>query len=305
MQRPTLSAMGDSESDVGATPVIGRVAVGVCAAANLTILGVIITDALSSSASAVLSAMAPPSGRLGLLAFGLGASVILGLIFAVNSLTGPAPDYGKILSLFRRNDLKGLSEAAPAMPLLGFSFLIYWLGFMGVSWFAWRRHEPASAIAEVSGALILVGAAALALWMILVALGKRSPHSAGNGAQEHEAVLLANSVSRAGSRRPMEPYRCNVGIEYRTIRATIPLVELSATSEELHFRFRFGLGLIFGPWHFGREQVFEVFTTRGLFSTRIHIRGEGFEIYVYASPPEPLLLTLEELGYPVDWIMRR
>ncbi|MFP3835897.1 hypothetical protein, partial [Chryseobacterium sp. SIMBA_028] len=88
-------------------------AVGVCAAANLTFLGVIITDVLSSSASAVLSAMAPPSGRLGLLAFGLGASVILGLIFAVNSLTAPAPDYGKILNLFRRSDLKGLSEAAP------------------------------------------------------------------------------------------------------------------------------------------------------------------------------------------------
>ncbi|WP_284978667.1 hypothetical protein [Arthrobacter sp. fls2-241-R2A-200] len=48
---------------------------------------------------------------------------------------------------------------------------------MGVSWFAWRRHEPASAMAEVSGVLILVGAAALALWMILVALGKRSSHS--------------------------------------------------------------------------------------------------------------------------------
>ena len=297
--------MGDSESDIGATPVIGRVAVGICAAANLTILGAIITDALSSSASAVLSAMAPPSGLLGLLAFGLQASVILGLIFAVNSLTGPDPDYGKILSLFRRNDLKGLSDAAPAMPLLGFSFLTYWLGFMGVSWFAWRIHEPGSAMAEVSAALTLVGAAALALWMILVALGKRSPHSAGSGAQEHEAVLLANTLSRPGRRRPMEPYRSNVGIEYRTIRATIPLVELSATSEELHFRFRFGLGLIFGPWHFRREQVFEVFTTRGLFSTRIHIRGEGFEIYVYASPPEPLLLTLEELGYPVDWIMRR
>lgn len=174
--------MGDSESDVGATPVIGRVSVGICAAANLTILGVIIKDALSSSASAVLSAMAPPSGRLGLLAFGLGASVVLGLIFAVNSLTGP--DFGKILSLFRRNDLKGLSDAAPAMPLLGFSFLTYWFGFIGVSWFAWRRQEPASAMAEVSAALTLVGAAALALWMILVALGKRSPHSAGSGAQE-------------------------------------------------------------------------------------------------------------------------
>jgi hypothetical protein len=178
--------MGDSESDVGATPVIGRVAVGICAATNLTILGVLITDALSSSTTAVLFAMAPPSGRLGLLAFGLGASIILGLIFAVNSLTGPDPDYGKILSLFRRNDLKGLSEAAPAMPLLGFSFLTYWLGFIGVTWFAWRLDEPASAMAEVSAAVTLVGAAALALWMILVALGKRSLHSAGGGAQEHD-----------------------------------------------------------------------------------------------------------------------
>ncbi|GAB3566871.1 hypothetical protein GCM10027405_26500 [Arthrobacter alkaliphilus] len=297
--------MGASKSDDGTTPVIGRVAVGICAVANLTILSVIITDAASSSAAAVLSAMAPPSGPLGLLAFGLGASVILGVIFAVHSVTSPDPDYGKILGLFRRNDLKGLGEAAPAMPLLGFSFLTYWLGFIGVTWFAWRRHEPASAIAEVSAAVTLVGAAALALWMILVALGKRSPHSAESGAQVHEAVLLANTLSQPGRRRPMEPFRSSVGIEYRTIRATIPLVELSATSEELHFRFRFGLGLILGPWHFRREQVSEVFTTRGLFSTRINIRGERFEIYVYASPPEPLLLTLEELGYPVDWIMRR
>ncbi|RAX18504.1 hypothetical protein DC347_00020 [Pseudarthrobacter sp. AG30] len=103
----------------------------------------------------------------------------------------------------------------------------------------------------------------------------------------------------------MEPYRINVGIEYRTIRATTPLVELTATEGELNFRFRFGLGLILGPWHFRRDQVSEVFTTRALFSTRIHICGEGFEIYVFAAPPEPLLLTLEELGYPVDWILRR
>lgn len=73
----------------------------------------------------------------------------------------------------------------------------------------------------------------------------------------------------------MEPYRINVGIEYRTIRATTPLVELTATEGELNFRFRFGLGLIFGPWHFRRDQVSEVFTTRALFSTRIHIRGDG------------------------------
>lgn len=61
----------------------------------------------------------------------------------MNSLTGPDPEYGEILGLFRRNDLSRLSEATPAM-LLGFSFLIYRLGFGDVFWFAWCRHEPAS-----------------------------------------------------------------------------------------------------------------------------------------------------------------
>ena len=175
-----LSAMGDAESGAGTTPVLGRVAVGICAAAVLTIVGVLTADAASSSTAAVQTATAPPSGPLGLLAFGLGASVILGLIVAVNSLTAPDPVYGK--NLFRRNDLRGLGEAAPAMPLLGISFVIYWLGFSGVTWFGWRRDEPASATAQVSADLALVGAAGLALWMILVALGKRSRPAAGSGA---------------------------------------------------------------------------------------------------------------------------
>ena len=38
-----------------------------------------------------------------------------------------------------------------------------------------------TATAGVSADLALVGAAGLALWMILVALGKRSRHSAGSG----------------------------------------------------------------------------------------------------------------------------
>lgn len=296
--------MGDSESGTGTTPVIGRVVVGICAAAALIIVGMFIADALSTSPTAVLSGTAQ-SGPFELLAIGLHFSVILGLIFAGNSLTRPDPDYGKVLNLFRRNDTSGFNEAAPALPLLSCSFLAYWLGFGGVLLFVWLRHEAAPGIGELSASLGLLGAAGLALWMILVALGKRSRHGPESGAPEHKAALSANTLRRPGTRGPTEPYRSHVGIEYRTIRATIPLVELSATSEELHFRFRFGLGLIFRPWHFRREQVFEVFTTRGLLSTRIHIRGEGFEVYVYASPPEPLLLTLEELGYPVDWIMRR
>lgn len=181
--RHTLSAMGDSGSDVRATPAIGRVAVGICAAINLALVGLIAIDALSSSATAVLSAMAPPKGPLGLLAWGLQASLILGGGFAVNSLTDPDPDYGKVLNLLKRNDLSGLGKAAPAMPLMGSAFLIYWLGALGVMLIAWQGHQPGSSIAAVSAALALVGAAAMDLWLILVALGIRR-HPGTTGKQE-------------------------------------------------------------------------------------------------------------------------
>lgn len=105
--------MGDSESGTGTTPVIGRVAVGISAAAALIIVGMFIADALSTSPTVVLSGTAQ-SGPFELLAIGLHFSVILGLIFAGNSLTRPDPDYGKVLNLFRRNDTSGLNEAAPA-----------------------------------------------------------------------------------------------------------------------------------------------------------------------------------------------
>ncbi len=148
--------------------------------ANLSILGVIIADAETSSTAAVLDAMAPPSGRLGLLAFGVHALIILGAAVAVNSL--PGPGYGK--SIFRRNDLSGLTKAAHAFPLLAVSFLLYWCVYIGITEFAWRRNQPGSDIAAVSADATVLGAAAFALWLISVALGMRSPHSAGNASSE-------------------------------------------------------------------------------------------------------------------------
>jgi hypothetical protein len=168
----------ESKSAAGSWPVIGRVAVGFCAVADLSILGVLVAETSTSSTAAVLEAMAPPSGRLGLLAFGVHASIILGGIFAVNSL--PGPGYGK--SIFRRNDLSGLTKASPAFPLLAVSFLLYWCGYIGVTYFAWRRNQPGSDIAAASADTAVLGAAALAFWMILIALGMRSPHSPGNAA---------------------------------------------------------------------------------------------------------------------------
>lgn len=240
VQRPALSGMGESASGTGTTPVMGRVAVGTSAAAALIIGGVCSSQTPYPPAPPRSCQVQPIQGPFELLATGLHFSVILGLIFAGNSLTRPDPDYREVLNLFRRNDTSGFNEAAPALPLLSCSFPAYWLGFGGVLLFVWRRHEAASGIGELSASLALLGAAGLALWMMLVALGKRFRHDAGSGVQEHEAALSANMLSRPGTRGPMEPYRSHVGIEYRTIRATIPLVELSATSKVLHFRFRFG-----------------------------------------------------------------
>lgn len=149
---------------------------GLCAVANLTILGAIIAEAKTSSTTEVLAAMAPPSGRLGLLAFGVHAAIILGIVFAVNSL--PGPGYGK--SIFRRNDLSGLTKAAAALPLLAVASLLYWCGYLGVTYFAWTRNQPWSDVAALSADTAVLAAAALALWLIFVALGMRSPRSPGN-----------------------------------------------------------------------------------------------------------------------------
>lgn len=181
MKPPTLSVMGsEAKSAAWSWPVIGRAAAGLCAVANLSILGVIIADAETSSTAAVLAAMAPPKGPLGLLAFGVHTSIILGAVVAVNSL--PGPGYGK--NIFRRNDLSGIRKAAPALPLLSVSFLLYWCGYMGVTYFAWRHNQPGSDMAAVSADTTVLGAAAFALWLILVALGMRSRRSPGNAPPE-------------------------------------------------------------------------------------------------------------------------
>ena len=101
------------------------------------------------------------------------------------------------------------------------------------------------------------------------------------------------------------PYRRNVGMDYRTICATIPLVELMATKDRLELRLRFGLGLLLCPFRFEREDVTTIFAGPGWFADSIHIRGLKPEMRVFTYSPAPLMLTLEEFGWPVDWVTRR
>lgn len=102
-----------------------------------------------------------------------------------------------------------------------------------------------------------------------------------------------------------EPYRVTIGFANEKISATLPLIELVATPEQLVFRARFGLGRFLGPWLLERAQVGRIFKAPGIMGDCIAIQGDHYlDWTIYTFSPEPILLTLEELGYPVDWISR-
>lgn len=105
---------------------------------------------------------------------------------------------------------------------------------------------------------------------------------------------------------PGEPYRVVIGFNNQRFSATMPLIELIATREHLDFRARFGLGVFLGPWRLERSQITAVFRAPGIMSDCIAIQGGPFVDWsIYAFTLEPILLSLEELGYPVDWLRRR
>lgn len=78
-----------------------------------------------------------------------------------------------------------------------------------------------------------------------------------------------------------------------------------ATPERLEVRARFGLGRFAGPWRVERAQVTKVFRARVLWSDCVGIRdNQNVDWTVLTFSPDPILLTLGELGYPVDWVYR-
>ncbi|OOP65319.1 hypothetical protein BMF89_00290 [Arthrobacter sp. SRS-W-1-2016] len=102
-----------------------------------------------------------------------------------------------------------------------------------------------------------------------------------------------------------EQYREVIGFNNQRFNATVPLIELVATRERLEFRARFGFGRFVGPWRVERSQVRRVFRAPGLFSDGIAIQGDNYlDWTIYSFHPEVVLLSLEELGYPVNWLDR-
>ncbi|BCW36084.1 hypothetical protein StoSoilA2_21400 [Arthrobacter sp. StoSoilA2] len=77
-----------------------------------------------------------------------------------------------------------------------------------------------------------------------------------------------------------------------------------ATPERLEFRARLGFGRFMGPWRVERSEVTKIFRAPGLMmGDCIAVRCKHYlDWTIYAFGLEPILLTLEELGYPVDWI---
>lgn len=58
-----------------------------------------------------------------------------------------------------------------------------------------------------------------------------------------------------------------------------------------------------GPWRVERAHVTKIYRVRGLIWDGVGIRGrDSLHWIAFPFRAEPLLLTLEEMGYPVDWL---
>jgi hypothetical protein len=112
-------------------------------------------------------------------------------------------------------------------------------------------------------------------------------------------------MATPGEERDGEPYRVIVGLYDQRFGASWPLIEMVATADRLDFGARFGLGRFLGPWRLEREQIKTIYKTRFLTATGIAIEGaHRLDWRVGAAHPDSVLLTLEEMGYPVDWLRR-
>ncbi|WP_247043544.1 hypothetical protein [Arthrobacter rhizosphaerae] len=108
-----------------------------------------------------------------------------------------------------------------------------------------------------------------------------------------------------GEERSDAEYRVIVGLYDQRFGATWPLIEMRATSDRLDFHARFGLSRFLGPWRLERAQIKTLYKTRFFVSSAIAVEGaHRLDWRIGAFHPESALLTLEEMGYPVDWIRR-
>lgn len=108
-----------------------------------------------------------------------------------------------------------------------------------------------------------------------------------------------------GEERSDAEYRVIVGLYDQRFGATWPLIEMRATSDRLDFHARFGLSRFLGPWRLERAQIKTLYKTRFFVSSAIAVEGANrLDWRIGAFHPESVLLTLEEMGYPVDWVRR-
>lgn len=115
-------------------------------------------------------------------------------------------------------------------------------------------------------------------------------------------MMIAMDMA-SGSGAVGELYCVIVGFDNQKFRATAPFIELVATPERLEFRARLGLGRFMGPWRVERGEVKTIYRVRGLIWDGVGIQGHGALRWIaFPFTVEPVLLTLEEMGYPVDWL---
>lgn len=108
-----------------------------------------------------------------------------------------------------------------------------------------------------------------------------------------------------GDEKNSAPYSVIVGLYDQRFGASWPLIEMTATSDRLNFHARFGLAAFLGPWRLEREQIRTIYKTRLFMQPCIAVEGgQRLDWRIGTFQPEAMLLTLEEMGYPVDWLRR-
>ena len=110
-------------------------------------------------------------------------------------------------------------------------------------------------------------------------------------------------MAPTGEEKGDVPYRVIVGLYDQRFGATLPLIEMMATPDRLDFHARFGLARFLGPWRLERAQIKTIYKTRLFMQPCIAVEGgHRLDWRIGTFQPEAMLLTLEEMGYPVDWL---
>lgn len=290
--------------------MVHRITMAVCAAASLLL---VVYSLVRVAADPRTYASPRSPGGDGWLVIPLLAAYSIGVRSAALSTLGPGA-----MKKFRRIQPKGLAFIRTAARLLP-GYWLYAASFQlttsGAFFFLSFGviGNTTSAVTAISGAAMLLGVSLGAVWMAGIALGwRRRGRASVDVMRDNKPGEAFRSVYETSS-GGQECEFSGGGVIGGQVKVGVPGLRLVVTPEQLEFHGSWWTGRVLGlgPWFMPRDQVQEIYgkQPRSLppWTWDVVIVGtEPNSRWTFWSREDsgPLLLTLEECGYPVDWIPR-